>query len=124
MIRLSYAVRFGGALLACAFVAPGALAAPEEGKSVTYTKDVLPILQKNCEICHRSGGQNLGGMVAPMAFTTYEETRPWAKAISKAVANKYMPPWHAAPQHTGQFEGERGLTDEEIATIVRWVETG
>jgi len=111
-------------LCAAAMSTPGALAAPEEGSKPTYTKDVLPILQKNCEICHRPGGQNLGGMVAPMAFTTYEETRPWAKAMAKAVAGKTMPPWHAAPQHAGQFDGERGLTDAEIATIVRWVETG
>jgi hypothetical protein len=104
--------------------APLALAAPGDSAPATYTKDVLPILQKNCEICHRPGGQNLGGMVAPMAFTTYEETRPWAKAIGKAVASKTMPPWHAAPQHAGQFDGERGLSDDDINTIVRWVETG
>ena len=63
----------------------------------TYTKDVLPILQENCIICHRPGGANLGGMIAPMAFTTYEETRPWAKAIGKAVANGEMPPWMPRP---------------------------
>ena len=53
---------------------------------VTYTKNVLPILQENCQECHRSFGANFGGMVAPMAFTSYRETRPWAKAMAKAVA--------------------------------------
>ncbi len=123
MIRVSSALLFGVAILACAAFSLDAYAAPQDA-AVTYTKDVLPILQKNCEICHRPGGANLGGMVAPMAFTTYEETRPWAKAIGKAVASKYMPPWHAAPAHHGVFEGERVLTQPEIDTIVRWTETG
>jgi hypothetical protein len=124
MVRGSFTMVFGVALLACAAVSFGASAAPQEGGAVTYTKDVLPIFQKNCEICHRAGGSNLGRMVAPMAFTTYEETRPWAKAIAKAVANRVMPPWHASTEHAGVFEGERVLTQQEIDTIARWVETG
>ncbi len=91
---------------------------------VTFNRDVLPILQENCQICHRPGGANLGGMVAPMAFTTYEETRPWAKAIAKAVETRKMPPWHAAPEQHGQFDNERTLTDEHIATLVAWSKTG
>ena len=116
--------KIGFAAAAIALICAGAFAAPEESARITYTKDVLPILQENCEICHRPGGSNMGGMVAPMAFTTYEETRPWAKAMSKAVANKQMPPWHANEQHAGTFEGERGLTQQEIDTIVAWVEQG
>jgi hypothetical protein len=92
--------------------------------NVTFTKDVLPILQENCQVCHRPSGTNLGGMVAPMAFTDYRETRPWAKSIAKAVASRSMPPWDAAPEHAGVFEDERVLTEEQIATIVRWSETG
>lgn len=94
-----------------------------EAKASFY-KDVLPILQENCQDCHRPGGKNMGGMVAPMAFFTYEESRPWAKAMAKAVANRTMPPWHAAGQHAGQFENERGLTDAEVQTIVGWVNGG
>lgn len=120
--------RFGalsiGLIVGCVAWGPAALAASSDVGAVTYTKDVLPILQKNCEVCHRPGGSNLGGMVAPMAFTTYEGARPWAKAIAKAVASRYMPPWHAAPQHHGQFDSERVLTQNEIDTLVRWVETG
>ena len=96
----------------------------EAEDSVTFTKDVLPILQENCLVCHRPGGANLGGMIAPMSFMNYAETRPWAKAIARAVSTKAMPPWDAAPMHNGQFIDERTLSDEDIDTIVTWVETG
>ena len=56
-------------------------------KNVTFHKDVLPVLQKNCQSCHRPGE------AAPMAFETYQQTRPWAKAIKQAVAARTMPPW-------------------------------
>jgi len=91
---------------------------------VTFYKDVLPIIQANCQDCHREDGTNMGGMVAPMAFTTYQETRPWARAIGKAVANRDMPPWDASPIHAGVFEDERVLTETEIDTIVRWSRSG
>ena len=91
---------------------------------VTFTKDVLPIFQENCQECHRASGLNLSGMVAPMSLTSYQEARPWAKSIAKVVADKSMPPWFASKHDSGKFELERGLTDEEIATITRWVETG
>ncbi len=91
---------------------------------VTYTRDVLPILQEHCQVCHRPGGANLGGMVAPMAFTTYEDTRPWAKAIAKAAQSRTMPPWHASPAQHGQFANERTLTQLQIDTLVAWVRDG
>src|SRR6202035_3010302 len=58
--------------------------ATEGGNSgpVTYNKDVLPILQKNCQTCHRPGE------IAPMSFMTYKDTRPWAKAMKAAVVNR------------------------------------
>ncbi|PCJ63571.1 MAG: hypothetical protein COA73_05430 [Candidatus Hydrogenedentota bacterium] len=90
----------------------------------TFSKDVLPILQENCQECHRPGGANMGGMVAPMAFISYKEVRPWSKAIAKAVSTKSMPPWDAAPEHSGEFLYERGLTDDEVDTIVNWVKAG
>lgn len=89
-----------------------------------FHRDVLPILQENCQTCHRPDGNNMGGMIAPMALMSYAEVRPWAKAIAKQVDARTMPPWHAAPEHTGQFATERSLTDAEVATILRWVETG
>src|SRR6059036_3667790 len=60
--------------------------------TVTFNKDALPVLQKNCQTCHRPGE------VAPMSFLTYSETRPWAKAIKTAVLTKKMPPWFADPK--------------------------
>src|SRR5262245_61481725 len=70
---------------------------------VTFNKDVLPVLQKSCETCHRVNG------VAPMSFTTYESTRPWAKAIKAAVVSKKMPPWFADP-HVSQFRNAPTLS--------------
>lgn len=102
----------------------GLTSATEVPNEVTYTKDVLPVLQENCQECHRSFGSNLGGMVAPMSFMSYRETRPWAKSMAKAVADRSMPPWDASPEHAGVFEGERVLTEADIATIVKWSETG
>lgn len=90
----------------------------------TFNKDILPIFQKDCQACHRESGANLSGMVAPMALTSYKEVRPWAKAIARSVQIKKMPPWYAAPQHHGQFENERILSDVDIQTIVKWVKIG
>src|SRR5262245_35545329 len=65
---------------------------PEKAAQVTFNKDVLPILQKNCQSCHRPG------QIAPMSFLTYQDARPWAKAMKAAVVTKKMPPWFADPQ--------------------------
>jgi hypothetical protein len=90
----------------------------------TFTKDVLPIMQENCQTCHRPSGTNMSGMVAPMSLMTYQEVRPWAKSIAKIVDARQMPPWHASPEFWGKFSNERVLTEDEIATIVNWVEQG
>jgi hypothetical protein len=84
---------------------------------VTFYKDVLPVLQKNCQTCHRPGE------IAPASFLTYESTRPWAKAIKTAVLTKKMPPWFADP-HYGQFENDRSLSETDIHTLVAWVDGG
>ena len=91
---------------------------------LTFTKDVVSILQENCQICHRPGGDNVAGMVAPMSLITYNEVRPWAKAIAKAVQARQMPPWDATSHTDGQFINERVMSDEDRATLVKWVETG
>ncbi len=90
----------------------------------TFERDILPILQERCQVCHREGGDDIAGMVAPMALTSYREVRPWAKAIDKAVASKNMPPWDATEQTAGQFMNERLMTDVERETIAKWVQAG
>jgi hypothetical protein len=85
--------------------------------SVTFHKDVLPILQKNCQGCHRPG------QIAPMSFLTYENVRPWAKAMKAAVASRKMPPWFADPKY-GHFANDRALKQSEIDTIVAWADGG
>ncbi|MGH9349811.1 MAG: thiol-disulfide isomerase [Vicinamibacterales bacterium] len=85
--------------------------------SPTFTRDVAPILYKNCVTCHRPGE------IAPMSLITYADVRPWARGIRQAVAEGVMPPWHAdAP--AGTFENERGLTDLDKDVIARWVAGG
>ena len=100
------------ALFAALLVTP-ALAAD----APTFYKDVLPILQKNCQSCHRPGE------VAPMSLVTYEQTRPWARAIKVAIASKKMPPWFADPAY-GHFSNERRLSTPEIDAITAWVDAG
>ncbi|MFP6584352.1 MAG: c-type cytochrome [Candidatus Hydrogenedentota bacterium] len=104
--------------------AAGTTANAAERERITFSKDVMPIIQENCVRCHRSGGDNISGMVAPMSLMTYQEVRPWAKSIAKAVATKKMPPWFATEASHGVFSNERGLTPEEIETIVSWVQSG
>ena len=84
---------------------------------VTFYKDVLPVLQKNCQECHRPGE------AAPMAFLNYESTRPWAKAIKAAVSTAKMPPWYA-DTHYGKFANDRRMNDKEIATLKDWADAG
>src|SRR5437763_4089702 len=91
--------------------------AAEESASVTFNKDVLPILQKNCQSCHRPGE------IAPMSFLTYKDVRPWAKAIKTAVVSRQMPPWFAEPGYS-HFANDRTLSDTTIKTLVSWVDGG
>ncbi len=100
-------------------IASAALAAAASTNSAppTFYKDVLPVLQKNCQNCHRPGE------AGPMSFMSYESTRPWAKAIKTAVATKKMPPWFADP-HYGKFENDRSLSQAEMQTLTAWVDAG
>ena len=83
----------------------------------TFTKDVAPILQRNCQMCHRPGE------AAPFSMLTYEQTRPWAKAMLAAVVQKKMPPWYA-DQKVGKFANDRTLSQSDIDTLVGWVNAG
>ena len=81
----------------------------------TYTREVAPILYKECTDCHRPGE------IGPMSFLTYRDTRPWARAIRARVLDRSMPPWFADPRY-GTFSNERRLTQKQIDTIVAWVD--
>ena len=110
-LLLSFAVMVATTSLSTNAVSAAAPSAP------TFNKDVLRILQKNCQECHRPGA------IAPMSFMTYGETRPYARAIAKAVTARTMPPWFADPS-VGHFKNERLLSAEEIATISQWADKG
>ena len=113
-------------MLVVAAIAIGAGLAPaaaEAQAALTYYKDVAPIIRNHCQACHRSSRSNLGGLLAPMPLMSYEDTRPWARAIASKVRSREMPPWFA-DEPRGVFKNERGLTDAEIATLVDWVEAG
>src|SRR5207342_1786130 len=96
-------------------------AAPDQAASKpaipTYTRDVAPILYKNCTGCHRPGE------IGPMALLTYSDVRPRVRAISTRVSAGTMPPWHADPA-SGEFLNDRRLSEKDKATILKWVENG
>lgn len=86
---------------------------------VTFSRDVVPILQRSCQNCHRPGAG------APMSLVSYNDVRPWAKSIQKRVVNREMPPWHLDPTvGIREYIDDPSLSDTEIETIVRWVENG
>jgi hypothetical protein len=104
MIRLSATLMIAGV---------AALAAPNT--AATFHKDVVPILQKHCQSCHRPGE------IAPFSMLTYAEARPWAKAMKNAVVTEKMPPWFA---EYGHFANDRHLSPAEIATLSAWADNG
>ena len=104
---LSPALRL--ALLVTALVAPGAFAAETAAdvETVTWAEHVAPILYERCVTCHRPG------QVAPMSLLTYDQARPWGKAIARTTHDRTMPPWFASPEH-GQFVEDSRLSDQQI----------
>ncbi len=86
---------------------------------VTFVKDVAPIFQRSCQNCHRPGA------VGPMPLLTYEDSRPWARAIKQRVSKREMPPW-GIDKNVGvqEFKDDFSLTDEEIGKVVKWVDDG
>ena len=109
----------GSLALGLVLAASGLSAAADTQKPVTFSKDVAPILQAKCQSCHEPGS------IAPMSLRTYQEARPWARSIKARVETRQMPPWHidrsVGVQH---FKNDMSLTDEQVETIVRWVDQG
>ena len=85
----------------------------------TFTKDVAPILQQKCQECHQPGS------IAPMSLITYEDARKYARRIKTKVSARLMPPWHIDKSVGIQdFKNDRSLSDQQIATLVNWVDGG
>src|SRR4051812_48882913 len=85
--------------------------------SVTFTKQVLPILQNNCQSCHRPGE------VAPFSLLSYQDARPYARAMKNAVSSKQMPPWFADDGFE-HYSNDKRLSPADVQTIVAWVDQG
>ena len=127
--NVGWRFRIGAGLLAAAalgLVAPFTLAAAAQStvpSEVTFTKHIAPIIQRSCENCHRSGG------VAPMSLSTYEDARPWARAmkVRTSIGPKagVMPPWYVE-RNIGiqKFHNDPSLSEDEIATIAKWADSG
>ena len=99
------------------FAAP-ALAA-DTARQVTFSKDVAPILQAKCQECHQPNS------IAPMSLITFQDARPWARSIKERVSTRQMPPWHIDRSVGVQkFKNDMSLTDEQVDTIVKWVDQG
>ena len=115
LLRLSLSVLSASAVL----FAGDTTGSTQNTKTPTFTKDIVPILQARCQDCHRPNA------MAPMSLLTYEETRPWARSIKERVVKRQMPPWHLDKSVGVQsFQNDMSLTDEQIATVVKWVDSG
>ena len=116
--------RYGGlgwvALIVAFVLMPGVSRAQTSASTeLTFAKDIVPILQRSCQVCHRQGE------MAPMSLVTYQEVRPWARAIKNKVVNRQMPPWHI-DKNIGiqKFKNDTSLSDEEISLVASWVDNG
>ena len=104
-----------GKLCSFLLLSSAAALAAQTSDVPTFTKDVAPILENHCQICHRPGE------AGPFSMLTYEQTRPWAASMKEAVQTKKMPPWFADP-HYGAFSNANSLTPAEIDTLARWAD--
>src|SRR5258708_4260207 len=104
-----------GAVLICSGIATAA----DAPRSVTFSKDVAPIFQAKCQDCHQPNS------IAPMSLITFQDARPWARSIKDRVTARQMPPWHIDRSVGVQkFKNDMSLTDEQVDTIVKWVDQG
>src|SRR5882757_8497679 len=105
--------------VAAALIGPLAALAADAPKDVTFAKDIAPLFQKKCQMCHHPG------TAAPMSLITYQDTRPWAASIKQRVVRREMPPWHL-DKTVGirEYKNDISLSDAEIAEIVAWIDSG
>ena len=112
---LGCAVVLCGALRLAAVAAQNGAAAP----AVTFAKDVAPILQEKCQVCHQPNS------IGPMPLISYDDAKSYARAIKNKVSARLMPPWHIDKTiGIREFQNDRSLSDAQIDTIVRWVDAG
>jgi hypothetical protein len=94
-------------------------AAAQTPAAPTFARNIAPILQRACQSCNRPGA------IAPMSLITYPDARPWARSIKQKVTTREMPPWYIDRDIGIQkFKDDPSLSDDEIATIVKWVDSG
>jgi hypothetical protein len=105
--------RVVAALAACLTVPAGVYAAGE-----TFGKDIAPILNRSCVVCHRPGE------AAPMSLVGYENVRPWVRSIRQKVTLRQMPPWPGDPRRGLKFRNDSTLSQAEIDTLVKWIDAG
>jgi hypothetical protein len=106
-----------GIVLGLGLAAVSPAAAQTSKQAPTFNKDIAPILFKSCVECHRPN------QIAPMSLLSYQEARPWAKAIKAKVSAREMPPWFADPRY-GKFKNDRSLSQDEIDKISAWADAG
>ena len=118
--RLAGTLLAGGLTLAIVSAAQSPSSAPApSGQAPTFTKDVAPIFQQKCQVCHQPNS------IAPMSLITYEEARKFATRIRSRVRARVMPPWHIDKTiGVREFKNDRSLTDQQIETIASWVDAG
>ena len=85
--------------------------------AITFTKDIAPILQRNCQECHRPG------QIGPMPLLTYRDAAAWADTIREVVQEQRMPPWFADPRY-GRWSNDRRLSQADRDTLLAWVDQG
>ncbi len=112
-----HSLGFGAAVLIAAGIVWLGGASPHAAGIPTFSRDVAPIFYKRCAECHRPTG------MAPMALMTYEDSRPWARAVRQKVTAREMPPW-GADRAVGTFANDPSLSPAEIDTIAAWVDGG
>ena len=123
MIRMTMGQKvsatIGAVAMSAALMVPQVAAAADAPRTPTFTKDIAPIFQEKCEACHRPDS------IAPMSLKEFSEVRPWVRSIRARVADRQMPPWQI-DRNVGiqKFKNDRSLTDEQVATILRWADAG
>ncbi len=109
--------------IACALIAFVAVLLPLSSAAgspaPTFNRDVAPIIFKHCANCHRSGE-----IAASMPLTSYEEVQPLGQSIKEAVVQRTMPPWPADPDKSVKFRNDPRLSQQEIDTLVAWIDAG